>query len=49
MGTLLMDEILYHLGALKVILGGARFPASTVYGYWFKFPIIRGPIFGFPL
>ena len=19
------------------------------HGYWFKFPIIRGPIFGFPL
>ena len=20
-----------------------------IYGYWSKFPIIRGPIFGFPL
>ena len=23
--------------------------AELVYGYWSKFPIIRGPIYGFPL
>ena len=34
------------LGPVNIIVLG---PRALVFGYWSKFPIIRGPIFGFPL